>query len=187
MAALLAPPSYCEITRNLPASDVNRLHHDKVHGFSVSDDNELFGRLILEINQAGLSWTLILKKELNFRRAFSGFDVGCIALYDDADIQRLLANAGIVRNRRKIEAIIHNAGVVMAMKQEHGSFKAWLDQHHPMELRSWIRLFKKTFRFTGPEIVNEWLMSTGYMPGAHQPDCPVYDKVIESRPMWLVH
>ena len=179
--------SYCEFANDLPLDNVDRIHHDTVHGFAVHDDNELFGRLILEINQAGLNWTLILKKERNFRHAYSGFDVGCIALYGNADRRRLLGDAGIVRNRRKIEAIIHNAGVVMAMKEEYGSFRAWLDQHHPLDLQSWIRLFKKTFRFTGPEIVNEWLMSTGYITGAHQPDCPVYEKVIESRPMWLVH
>ncbi len=178
--------SYCEFANGLPLKNVDRIHHDTVHGFAVHDDNELFGRLILEINQAGLNWTLILKKEAGFRRAYDGFEVGRIALYGDSDRLRLLADAGIVRNRRKIEAIIHNAGVVMALKQKHGSFKAWLDGHHPLELPSWIKLFKTTFRFTGPEIVNEWLMSTGYIEGAHKPGCPVYKRVIASRPMWLM-
>lgn len=177
--------TYCEFARHLPLINVDRIHHDNVYGYAVTDDNELFGRFILEINQAGLNWTLMLKKETNFRRAYSGFDVSLIAAYGDADRRRLLSDAGIVRNRRKIDAIIHNAGVVMALKQEYGSFKAWLDMHHPQELQSWIKIFKKTFRFTGPEIVNEWLMSTGYIEGAHQDDCPVYNKVIESRPMWI--
>jgi DNA-3-methyladenine glycosylase I len=179
--------SYCEFASGLPLMNVDRIHHDNVHGFAVTDDNELFGRFILEINQAGLNWTLILKKEANFRQAYSGYDVSRIALYGEADRHRLLADGGIVRNRRKIDAIIYNAGVVLALQQEYGSFKAWLDQHHPKELTSWIRLFKETFRFTGPEIVNEWLMSTGYIEGAHQKDCPVYKQVVESRPMWLKH
>ncbi len=183
----IKPPlvSYCEQVRNLPPDDPDRKHHDHVHGFAVKDDNELFGRLIMEINQAGLNWTLILKKEENFRRAFEGFDILKVAAYGEDDKSRLLADAGIIRNRRKVDAVIHNAGVIRGLQREYGSFSSWLDHHHPMGIDGWVRLFKKTFRFTGPEIVNEWLMSTGYLPGAHREDCPVYDKVIRSGPEWL--
>lgn len=183
----IKPPlvSYCEQVRNLPPGDPDRKHHDHVHGFAVEDDNELFGRLIMEINQAGLNWTLILKKEENFRRAFEGFDISKVAAYGEAERLRLLSDAGIIRNRRKVDAVIHNAGVIRELQQEYGSFKSWLDHQHPMALDGWVRLFKKTFRFTGPEIVNEWLMSTGYLPGAHMEDCPVYNKVISSDPLWM--
>ncbi len=179
-----APASYCEKVRHLPEYHVDRIHHDKVHGFAVRDDNTLFGRLILEINQAGLSWTLMLKKQENFRRAFDGFDVARVAGYSLADRERLLSDSGIVRNRRKVDAVIHNAGVITEIQQEFGSFKNWLDIHHPKELKQWTALFRKTFKFTGPEIVNEFLMSTGYLPGAHSPDCPVYSKVLLSGPVW---
>jgi DNA-3-methyladenine glycosylase I len=178
------PISYCEFIKDLPADHPHRIHHDKVHGYAVTDDNELFARLVLEINQAGLSWLTILKKEDNFRDAFHQFDVVTVASYDENDKQRLLSNAGIIRNRLKIEAAIHNARVIVRLKQEYGSFKAWLDHHHPMNREEWTRLFRKTFTFTGGEIVNEFLMSTGYMEGAHIPDCPLYDKVLKTKPMW---
>ncbi len=177
--------TYCEKARNLDENHVDRIHHDHVHGFSVRDDNELLGRLILEINQAGLSWNLMLKKQDNFRRAFDGFDIATVAGYGEPERQRLLNDAGIIRNRRKIDAVIHNASVIRSLQVEFGSFKDWLDSHHPRALESWMKLFKQTFHFTGPEIVNEFLMSTGYLPGAHTDDCPVYPEVIRSEPMWL--
>ena len=179
------PVSYCEQVRALPPDNVDRKHHDHVHGFAVKDDNELFGRLVMEINQAGLNWTLILKKEKNFREAFEGFDISKVAAYTEADRLRLLSDAGIIRNRRKVDAVIYNAQVIHGLQKEYGSFRSWLDRQHPMDLTGWVRLCRKTFRFTGPEIVNEWLMSTGYLPGAHEEDCPVYDKVISSEPRWL--
>ncbi len=179
------PRSYCEKVSHLPEGHVDRVHHDHVHGFAVTEDNELFGRLVLEINQAGLSWTLILKKQENFRRAFDGFDIRKVAAYGEPETLRLLHDAGIVRNRRKVVAVIHNAGVIMHLQKEYGSFKAWLDHHYPKDLPGWMHLFRQTFRFTGPEIVNEFLMSTGYLAGAHVEDCPVYPAVIRSRPRWL--
>jgi DNA-3-methyladenine glycosylase I len=63
------------------------------------------------------------------------------------------------------------------LKQEYGSFKSWIDAHHPLTKEQWVKLFKKTFKFTGGEIVNEFLMSTGYLPGAHDADCPVYARL----------
>ncbi len=177
--------TYCEKARNLEKVHLDRIHHDTVHGFAVNDDNELFGRLILEINQAGLSWLLMLKKQDNFKKAFSDFDVSAVSEYGESDRRRLLSDAGIVRNRVKIDSVIHNAAVIRKLQKEHTSFKAWLDRHHPRKPEEWTRLFKNTFRFMGPEIVNEFLMSTGYLPGAHNSDCPVYGKVILSGPMWL--
>lgn len=178
------PVSYCELVRDLPTDHPHRFHHDHVHGFAVTNDNELFARLVMEINQAGLSWLTILKKEENFRRAFDRFDIAKVASYDEKERQRLLHDAGIIRNRLKVDAAIHNARVIMGLQQQSGSFKAWLDQHHPKTRAEWTILFRKTFRFTGGEIVNEFMMSTGYLKGAHDASCPLYGKVLQTNPMW---
>jgi DNA-3-methyladenine glycosylase I len=145
----------------------------------------LFERLVLEINQAGLSWITILKKADNFRSAYSQFDIDSIAAYDEAERKRLLNDTGIIRNRLKVNAAIENARRIQNLRIEYGSFKGWLDHHHPQTLENWIKLFKRNFVFTGGEIVNEFLMNTGYLPGAHTPDCPIYEVVIEKSPAWL--
>ncbi len=165
--------SYCAFVRDLPADNVHRQYHDHQYGFPLTDDNELFGKLILEINQAGLSWELILKKADNFRAAYANFDIGTVAGYTAEDRARLLQDAGIIRNKLKVNAAIHNAQQIQQLQAEFGSFKAWLDHHHPMPKADWVKLFKKTFKFTGGEITGEFLMSTGYLPGAHDMGCPV--------------
>lgn len=180
--------SYCTFANALPANttDPNKHYHDNVYGFALADDNALFGRLLLEINQAGLSWTLMLKKQDNFRRAYSNFDIAQVAAYGEADRARLLADAGIVRNRLKINAAIHNAQQIRRLQGEYGSFKAWLDTQHPRDLPAWVNAFKQQqFKFIGGEIIKEFLMSCGYLPGAHAPDCPVYARVLASNPPWL--
>ncbi|MGL5891337.1 MAG: DNA-3-methyladenine glycosylase I [Bacteroidia bacterium] len=179
--------SYCDFVQSLdPKSDNPNIHyHNHEYGFPLPDDDALFGRLILEINQAGLSWITILKKKANFAKAYHNFSVARIAKYAEKDRQRLLNDAGIIRNRLKIDAAIHNANVVLQLQKEHGSFKAWIELHHPKTKEEWVKIFKKTFRFTGGEIVNEFLMSTGYLPGAHVPECPVYKKVANQKPAWM--
>lgn len=152
---------------------MHRIYHDTQYGFPIESDDELFGRLILEINQAGLSWDTILKKQDNFRAAFSDYSIEAIAQYQQEDIDRLLDDAGIIRNKLKINAVIHNANQILALKAEYGSFKGWLDSQPSMPIEQWVKLFKKTFKFTGGEITKEFLMSTGYLPGAHVEDCPV--------------
>jgi len=84
-----------------------------------------------------------------------------------------MRNAGIIRNRKKIEAAIENAGRIVAL----GSFAEWLAAHHPLSKDDWVRLFRKTFVFTGGEITGSFLISIGYLPGAHDKSCPVYKKV----------
>jgi DNA-3-methyladenine glycosylase I len=166
--------SYCTYIDSLPDGERKNLHknyHDNHYGFPLHNDNELFGRLVLEINQAGLSWETILKKEKAFRIAFNNFDIATVAAYTETDRERLLSDAGIIRNRLKIDAAIHNAQVILQLKTQYGSFDAWLLQHHPQPKAEWVKLFKKTFRFTGGEIVNEFLMSIGLLPGAHDTDC----------------
>lgn len=173
--------TYCEAAVGHPFHEP---YHDLDYGFPSSDDQVLFERLVLEINQAGLSWLTILKKRAAFRDAYDGFDIGKVAAYGDEDRARLLADAGIIRNRLKIDAAIDNARRILAIQQSHGSFSAWLASHHPLSKEDWVKLFKKTFRFTGGEIVGEFLMSLGYLPGAHHPDCPVYKTVLDSNPPW---
>lgn len=175
-------PDYCAMA---PGHPLHGPYHDTEYGFPVDDDTVLFERLVLEINQAGLSWLLMLKKRETFRVAYAGFDIDAVAAFGDADRARLLADAGIVRNRLKVEAAIANAHRIQALRGEYGSFLGWLDAHHPRDKADWVKLFKRTFRFTGGEIVGEFLMSTGYLPGAHRPDCPVYAEVAALRPPWM--
>ena len=176
--------TYCEYCITHPEDIFNKTYHDTQYGFPLTDDNLLFERLILEINQAGLSWITILKKADNFRRAYHGFDIDTIAAYDEGERARLLSDAGIIRNRLKVNAAIENARRIQSLRAEFGSFKGWLDAHHPLSKDEWTKLFKKNFLFTGGEIVNEFLTSTGYLPGAHDADCPVYAIVLERKPAW---
>jgi len=171
------PTSYCEAISRMEKDNVHVIYHNTAYGFPIDDDNELFGRLILEINQAGLSWTTILNKQENFRKAYSSFHIETIATYTEVDRARLLNDAGIIRNRLKINAAIHNAKVIVALKTQHHTFKNWLNAHAHFNKQEWITLFKKTFNFTGGEIVNEFLMSTGYLPGAHIESCEIYKKL----------
>ena len=176
--------SYCNFAYNQKEDNIHKLYHDTQYGFPIYSDNELFGRLILEINQAGLSWDIILKKQENFRIAYSNFDIKSVANYNQTDINRLLNNTGIIRNKLKINAAIYNASVIMKIKQEIGSFQLWLDHHHPKTKDQWVKLFKKTFKFTGGEITGEFLMSTGYLEGAHHKNCPIFSKVLKNNPTW---
>jgi DNA-3-methyladenine glycosylase I len=176
--------SYCEYCNSHPEDIFNRTYHDTEYGFPLKDDNLLFERFILEINQAGLSWITILRKADNFRKAYDGFAIDKVAAYDDKDVARLLADAGIIRNRLKVNAAIVNAQKILELRKEHGSFKAWLDSNRKFSKEEWVKLFKKTFVFTGGEIVNEFLVSTGYLAGAHDEDCPVYRRVASLRPAW---
>ncbi len=173
--------AYCLAAPNNP---LHGPYHDGEYGFPSRDEAVLFERLILEINQAGLSWATILRKREAFRAAFADFDVDRVAAFGPADVERLMADAGIIRNRLKIAAAIDNARRIQELRLEHGSFAVWLDGHHPLTREEWVKLFKKTFRFTGGEIVNEFLMSLGYLDGAHEPSCPVYARIAGLSPPW---
>lgn len=176
--------TYCDFVKNSEKGNLHREYHDKEYGFPIYDDNLLFARLVLEINQAGLSWDTILKKKNNFFKAYEEFDIKKVARFSDKRKQKLLQDAGIIRNRLKIDAAIYNAQVITGIQKESGSFKNWLDNHHPKTKEEWVKLFKQKFRFTGGEIVNEFLMSTGYLPGAHSKECPVFKKVLKLNPKW---
>ena len=173
---------YCDVAIGDP---LHGPYHDDEYGLPRDGEAVLFELLALEIFQAGLSWELMLKKRPNFFKAFDGFDVDTVAAYGDEDTARLLGDAGIVRNRLKIASIIENAKRIQAMRDSHGGFAEFLVAHHPMPKSGWVKLFKKTLKFTGGEIVNEFLMSLGYLPGAHRPDCPAHARIIKAKPPWL--
>jgi DNA-3-methyladenine glycosylase I len=175
--------TYCQAA---PGHEFHGPYHDTEYGFPARADSVLFERLVLEINQAGLSWLTILKKRQAFMEAYDGFDIDRVAFYGPADIERLLADSGIIRNKLKIAAAIENARRLQAIRQSHGSFAAWLDSHHPRGKAEWVKLFGATFRFTGGEIVGEFLMSLGYLPGAHAETCPIYARILELQPPWRV-
>ena len=100
--------TYCQFAATLSAdsTDPNKHYHDHVYGFAVEADNELFARLVLEINQAGLSWTTILKKWQGFYQAYAQFDIATVAAFNEEDVARLLADASIIRNRLKVQAAV---------------------------------------------------------------------------------
>ncbi len=181
------PNNYCDAIAFMKPTDkeVHKYYHDNEYGFPLTDDDELFGRLILEINQAGLSWTTILHKQQNFRKAYHNFSIKKIAAYKEKDFERLMNDAGIIRNRLKINAAIENAKTILQIQKKEGSFYKWLAKHHPQGKTDWVKLFKQTFKFTGGEIVGEFLMSIGFLPGAHVSHCAIHKKIIKTKPLWM--
>ncbi len=177
--------SYCTFCKDLPEDNLHTIYHNNHYGFPITDDIELFERLCLEINQAGLSWQTILNKQQHFKEAFDHFDFHKIANYSDEKIEELLQNKGIIRNRLKINAVIYNAKVFQEIVKTHTNFVNWLDICYVNDLDQWVKLFKKHFKFVGKEIVNEFLMSIGYLPGAHDLDCPVYIEITKKNPKWI--
>ena len=173
---------YCDVA---PGHPLHGPYHEKEYGFPGKRDRALFELLSLEIFQAGLSWEIVLKKRPTTVEAFENFDIDVVAAYKKRAINRLLKNPGIIRNRLKVESIISNAQAIQQLRHSHGSFAKWLKTHHPLPHREWVKLFRATFRFTGPEVVNEFLMSTGYLPGSHAETCPVYAKIKSKKPPWM--
>lgn len=173
---------YCDFA---PGHALHGSYHDREYGFPLAGDDALFERLLLEINQAGLSWELMLKKRDGFRAAYAGFSVAKVARFGAKDTARLLGDPGIVRNKLKVAAAIHNARVVLDLAASHGSFADWLAANHPKTKKDWTKLFAKTFKFTGGEIVGEFLMSIGYLPGAHRETCIVHKRIAKAKPPWL--
>lgn len=170
---------YCDFAPDHP---VHASYHNTEYGFPTTDESALFERLILEINQAGLSWETILKKREGFRKAYDGFNVKKVAAYGASDRERLLNDASIIRNRLKVDAAIHNAQVILQL----GGLNAWLQSQPRMTKDEWVKLFKKTFKFTGGEITGEFLMSTGWIPGAHRDDCPAHKQILKTKPPWTL-
>jgi DNA-3-methyladenine glycosylase I len=177
--------TYCDAVSTRDKNNVHKIYHDTAYGFPIDNDDELFERLVLEINQAGLSWSTILNKQENFKKAYKNFSIKKVAAFKEKDFERLMNDAGIIRNRLKINAAIENAKTLLQIQKDFGAFKKWIDHHHPKTKEEWVKLFKTTFRFTGGEIVNEFLMSTGYLAGAHIESCAVYKQVAKAKPAFL--
>ena len=173
--------TYCDFAIG---NDIHGPYHDREYGFPIENEEQLFERLLLEINQAGLSWELILKKREGFRAVYHDFDIDRVAAYGEKDRTRLMADSRIIRNKLKVNAAIVNAGIIQNMRNTHGGFVNWLRAQHPLRKDEWVKLFKKTFKFTGGEITGEFLMSIGYLPCPHRPDCPVYKEIVLLKPPW---
>ncbi|NIO06508.1 MAG: DNA-3-methyladenine glycosylase I [Deltaproteobacteria bacterium] len=176
--------TYCDYAIGHP---IHGPYHDREYGFPLKSDNRLFERLVLEINQAGLSWETVLKKRKGFQRAYDHFDIDTVAGYGARDRARLLRDPAIIRNKLKVSAAIENARQIIELRNEFGSFSGWLRSHHPRDKAEWVKLFKTNFKFTGGEIVGEFLMSTGYLPGAHKETCPTFAKILTLSPPWLTN
>ncbi|MCZ6788854.1 MAG: DNA-3-methyladenine glycosylase I [Chloroflexi bacterium] len=137
----------------------------EVWGKRVTDDDALFENMNLQIFQAGLNWRMILARRDAFREAFHGWRIHKVAGMGPHDVSRLLQNAAIIRNLKKIEASIANARTVREIQREHGSFCHWFyDALEGDDLGALQKMLKETFTFMGPEIARMWLMSTGRIP-----------------------
>lgn len=164
-------------------------YHDEEWGVPLYDDDKIFEFLVLEGMQAGLSWQTVLRKRENFRAAFCGFEPARIARYNNKSVERLLKDAGIIRNRRKIEAAIGNARSFLAVRDEFGSFSAYiwgftggrpvvnrwkslseLPAETPLAQGISKDLKRRGFRFVGPTIVYAYLQATG-MVNDHLVSC----------------
>ncbi|MDB3905314.1 DNA-3-methyladenine glycosylase I [Crocinitomicaceae bacterium] len=168
--------SYCSYCRNLPKESAHHWYHDEVYGKMSKNDNELFGRLILEINQAGLSWNTILQKYDGMKEAYSNFNIAKIAYYNEENISKLMSNKNIIRHELKIRSIVYNAKQILKIQKEFGTFKKWILVQNQNSIENWVKLFKKNFKFVGKEIVKEFLLSNGVIKGAHDKNCPQYLK-----------
>lgn len=168
--------SYCSYCRNQPKESIHHWYHDEVYGKMSKNDDELFGRLILEINQAGLSWNTILQKYDGLKKAYSNFNIEQVASYNEENIANLMTNKNIIRHELKIKSIVYNARQILIIQKEFGTFKKWILQQNQNSLEFWTKLFKKNFKFVGKEIVKEFLLSNGVMTGAHDNNCPEYSK-----------
>ncbi len=175
--------------------DLQEAYHDREWGVPVHDDRRLFEFLVLEGAQAGLSWDTILKKRESYRRAFAGFDPKKVARFGDAQVARLLQDTGIVRHRGKIEAAIANAGALLAVQEQFGSFDAyiWSFVGGRPRVNRWRSvgqvpaftpeseamsrdLKRRGFRFVGPTICHAFMQAVG-MVNDHTTDCFRYGEL----------
>ncbi len=145
-------------------------YHDNEWGKKVLTNEELFEALTLEVFQAGLSWRTILYKRERFRHVFARFSPEKVAAFLEKDIDRLLADTGIIRHRRKIEATIANAQIIQALTEEFGSFRAWIEQlEESRELK--IKTLRTTFRHVGPTTAESFFEAIGEWQPNHDETC----------------
>ncbi len=175
-------------------------YHDEEWGIPVYEDLKQFEHLMMEVMQCGLNWNLVLQKREIFRQCFDGFDFDRVADYGEDDIQRILAVPGMIRSRRKIEAVIHNAGCFQKMREEFGSFSDYLWAYsegrtilyHCHELGEVPAsnglsdiisrdLKKRGFKYLGSITVYSHLQASGII-NDHSADCPCYQRIIDQYP-----
>ena len=192
---MTTPLSRCSWVGNRQDDDVMVRYHDDEWGVPQHDDTRLFELLTLEGAQAGLSWETILKRREGYRRAFEGFDIARIAAYGPADAERLLADAGIIRNRAKVAATIGNAQAALDVQREHGSLNAYLwgfvdgkpvvnhfDSLSDLPAKTEASeamskaLQKRGFRFVGPTIMYAFMQASG-MVNDHTRECYRYQEM----------
>ena len=174
--------TYCDIA---PGHPFHGPYHDSEYGFPVVSESLLFERLTLEVFQAGLSWLIVLKKRQYLNIAFKRFDVDEVANFNQFDIDRLRQDVTIIRNKLKIEATVFNAKQIVSFRLSHWRFANLLEQQRPRTKEDWCKVFKQNFKFTGRKIVGEFLMSIGYLKGAHHENCPVYNSIKALGPVWF--
>ncbi|MBQ9273955.1 MAG: DNA-3-methyladenine glycosylase I [Succinivibrio sp.] len=178
----------------------NRIYHDTEWGIPVHDDRHMFEHLSLECLQCGLSWDLMLKKREIFRACLDNFDYDKIAAYGEADIERILNTEGMIRSRRKVQAVINNARCYCKVREEFGSFCAYLwgysegktllyEGHergvlpvsNGLSAQISSDLKKRGFKYVGAVTIYSHLQACGIINDHHQ-DCPCYQQIIEAHP-----
>ena len=143
-------------------AELRSWYSNEIWGRRLDDDDALFEVMCLQVFQAGLSWRMVLNRRDAFRRAFHGWRIDQVAAIGPDAVERMLTDPSIIRNRRKIEACVANAGIIQQIQAEHGSFCQWfyhaLESEELGELQKWLR---GAFKFVGPEIARMWLMAAG--------------------------
>ena len=189
--------SYCDWGFRFEAM---KIYHDTEWGVPLHDDRKQFEFLMMEVMQCGLSWDLMIKKREIFRSCFDGFDYDRIAEYGEADIERIINTEGMIKSRRKIEAVISNARRFKLIRAEFGSFDNWLWKHSGYKTILYIghekgkvpvsnglsdeiakELKKRGFKYLGTVTVYSHLQACGLI-NDHSEDCPCYKKVIDNYP-----
>jgi DNA-3-methyladenine glycosylase I len=152
-------------------------YHDTEYGVPVSDNNVIFERLMLEIYQAGLTWQLILSKRKAFNKSFHNYDISKVAKMTEEDVEKLIQNPNIVRNRMKLNTTIHNAKLSLQIIEQYGSLLKYFQQldhkyENLEELKPTVKRMKKDgFKFIGPLILEEFFYSIGLNKPKHSKDC----------------
>ena len=137
-------------------------YSNEIWGKQAVSDDSLFENMGLQVFQAGLTWRMILARRDAFRAAFNNWNIDAVAAMGPANVEELVKDAAIIRNRKKIEACIENARIVQGLQQQHGSFCNWF--YHALEgdsLPELQKALRSTFKFMGPEIARMWLMAAG--------------------------
>lgn len=165
--------TYCQFVRAGRAGKLLTDYHNEEYGVPVRDESVLFERLTLETFQAGLSWEIVLKKRSGLFEAFKQFNADQVAAFGPDEIETVVQNPRVIRNRRKIEAAVYNAKAIIQMREQFGGFDRWLDLQIQNEQEDWVSAFRSRFKFMGGEVVGEFLISLGIIPGSHDADCEV--------------